>query len=169
MNTPSTTRIQTLWLVVIALACAAGLIDSLLIHIKEVATAGGDTHALASCSINSFINCTTVAQSKYAYFLKIPVAVLGIMFYVAALTTTTGLLFGFPLQKWQRELISVIVIGGLVFSLRLLFYSYFAIGSLCPYCLVSDFTSLVILIFWLLYAYYPHQNTKGLTADKKVL
>ncbi len=137
----------------IAIACmalfaAAGFIDSSLIHLKEI-DALRNPEAFASCSINAVLDCGRVASSKYAHFAGLPVSLLGICFYLSALVASLMILLGFPLRRWMALGASVALVGSLFFSLRLLYVSWFGIGVLCPYCLVSNLTNLGVVVSWL--------------------
>ncbi len=145
-----TTRSLQILLAVIFGVAAVGMVDSILIHLKEIA-AKTDASAFASCSTEGIINCSKVADSKYSQFLGFPVSLFGVMFYQTMALLSAGLLLGFKPAPWVRTAISLLVLGAFAFSLRLLYFSYFAIGYLCPYCLVSNVTTLLVTIFWFIY------------------
>lgn len=145
-----TDRVIRILLVLLCLSAAVGLADSFIIHIKEIA-AKTDPSALASCAINDVFNCVKVAESRYAQFWGIPVSLIGIMYDQAALMIGVGLLGGLRLNFTMKWLISIVVVVSLYFSYRLLYYSYFGIGVLCPYCLVSNVSTTFVTLFWFWY------------------
>ena len=98
-----------------------------------------------TCSIGG--GCETVLSSSYSKFLGIPVAGFGLVWYLVALALVWLTLFRriwaeLPLQAWA--------VGGLAFSLYLLYLEKYVIGAYCTWCLVS--LGLVILIFTLIFA-----------------
>ncbi len=137
-------------LIILVIAAVAGMVDSILIHLKEIA-AKTDANAFAACSTDGIINCAKVAESKYSQFLGFPVSLIGVMFYQTMALVGVGLLLGFKPANWVRWVLSLLVVISFIFSLRLLYFSYFALGYLCPYCLVSNLTTLLVTIFWFSY------------------
>ncbi|MBU6389056.1 hypothetical protein KGQ71_00925 [Patescibacteria group bacterium] len=137
-----------MWL--ISLFSAVGLATAFDLVLRTIADKT-DSHAFDSCAINSVINCATTAHSRYAYFWGVPVALYGLLFFEAALVIGIVLLCGYRCSRWQLWGISLLTVAGVLFSYRLLFYSYFGIGALCPYCLVMDFSITVVLIAWFVY------------------
>jgi uncharacterized membrane protein len=99
--------------------------------------------ALIGCSESGLVNCTKVTTSPQSYVFGIPVAVLGLAFYVfaAAIMSPWG-------WRWTRRevyllrLVSVVV--GMGFVIYLLYAELFIIGSICLYC-----TSVHVLTFLL--------------------
>ena len=89
--------------------------------------------ALAGCSESGAINCTKVTTSPQSYVFGIPVAVLGLAFYVAAV----ALMSPWAWRSARREihlirLASLVV--GIGFVLYLLYAELFIIGAICLYC-----------------------------------
>lgn len=149
-NRPQISRIL---LVLVALFALLGFIDSFLFHLKEIAAASAATDPFATCKISSFLDCGPVAHSIYAKFWDVPVSLLGLFFYEGMFLLAIGLWLGMPLRRWQANLITIGVLGGLLFAARLLYYSLFAIGSVCPYCLTSDVAVVGLAIAWLIWVY----------------
>lgn len=128
-------------------------IDSFIIHLKEIA---GSTNpsAFQSCQINSFLDCGVVAKSQYSHILGIPVSLIGILFAEGIILLGIVILFGFKLVQWQKTALSLVIAVALAFSYRLLFVSYFGLGVLCPYCIISNITTTLITISWFVYLYF---------------
>src|SRR4029077_13718192 len=89
--------------------------------------------ALAGCSESGLVNCTKVTTSPQSYVFGIPVAVLGLAFFVAMV----GLMSPWG-WRWARREVALIRIASLVvgmgFVLYLLYAELFTIGSICLYC-----------------------------------
>jgi uncharacterized membrane protein len=99
--------------------------------------------ALLGCSESGVVNCTKVTTSPQSYVFGIPVAVLGLAFYVAAV----ALMSPWAWRSSRREvhlirLVSVMV--GVGFVLYLIYAELFIIGSICLYC-----TSVHVITFLL--------------------
>jgi uncharacterized membrane protein len=91
--------------------------------------------ALLGCAESSLINCTKVTTSPQSYVFGIPVAVLGLAFYLAAVALMSPWAWRAP--RYRRE-ISLLRIASLVvgmgFVLYLIYAELFIIGSICLYC-----------------------------------
>jgi uncharacterized membrane protein len=99
---------------------------------------------LAGCSEKSgLVNCTKVTTSAQSYVFGIPVAVLGLAFFVFAV----AIMSPWAWRSTRREvhlarLASVVV--GIGFVIYLLYAELFIIGSICLYC-----TSVHVITFLL--------------------
>ena len=96
---------------------------------------------LAGCSESGLVNCTKVTTSPQSYVFGIPVAVLGLAFFVFAVAAMSP----WAWRSRRREvhivrLASTVV--GIGFVLYLIYAELFIIGSICLYC-----TSVHVLTF----------------------
>ena len=89
--------------------------------------------------------CETVQESSYAELFGIPVALLGLLAYVAVL----------GLAVWDTELArtlaAAIALGGLAFAGYLVALQAFVIDAWCVWCLVNDLIvvpTLAVLTVW---------------------
>jgi len=89
--------------------------------------------------------CETVQESSYAELVGIPVALLGLIAYVAVLT----------LVLWDTEAartaVAAIALGGTAFAAYLVVLQAFVIDAWCVWCLVNDLVLvplLAILAVW---------------------
>jgi uncharacterized membrane protein len=131
-----------LWLQIVTWAVSlAGLGVSIYLTIAHFTES-----ALIGCSESGLVNCTKVTTSPQSYVFGIPVAVLGLAFYVfaAAIMSPWG-------WRWMRRevyllrLVSVVV--GMGFVIYLLYAELFIIGSICLYC--TSVHALTFLLFGL--------------------
>ena len=94
--------------------------------------------------------CDVVAKSKYSQVGLIPLALIGVGYFLALLflllayVDTKKVLF--------LKFSFVLSAGGFFVALMLLWLQFFVIGAVCFYCLISDFSS--IIVFFLLLAKY---------------
>ena len=97
------------------------------------------------CPANSFINCAKVTTSAQSEILHIPVAVLGLAFYVAMtainlprMWTTTDVRVA-----WLRLAMAV---SGIGFVLYLLYAELFIIKAICEYCTGVHIITFILFI-----------------------
>jgi uncharacterized membrane protein len=88
---------------------------------------------LLGCSESGLVNCTKVTTSPQSYVFGIPVAVLGLAFFVAAV----ALMSPWAWRSARREIYLLRIaslIVGIGFVLYLIYAELFIIGSICLYC-----------------------------------
>ncbi len=131
-----------LWMQLVTFALAlAGLGVSIYLTIAHFTES-----TLLGCSEKAgLVNCTKVTTSAQSYVFGIPVAVLGLAFFVAAVALMSPWAWQAP--RYRREiylirLASLVVAIG--FVLYLLYAELFIIGSICLYC-----TSVHVITFLL--------------------
>lgn len=105
-----------------------GLADSAYLTYEHFAQ--GATFA---CPENATVNCVKVTTSPESHVLGIPVAVLGLAFFLfmVAVNSPWGWRAPWPAVHWAR-LASVVV--GIVFVLYLIWAELFRINAICLYC-----------------------------------
>jgi uncharacterized membrane protein len=90
------------------------------------------------------VNCAKVTTSRYSEFLGIPVALLGLGFFVAM----TALCLPFPWRMpspWPNRLRLTAVVGGVAFVCYLIWAELFRIDAICLWCSVVH--ALTIALF----------------------
>jgi uncharacterized membrane protein len=99
---------------------------------------------LAGCSeTKGLVNCTKVTTSAQSYVFGIPVAVLGLAFYVFAVAIMSPWAWRAARREIHLIRIASLVVG-IGFVLYLLYAELFIIGSICLYC-----TSVHVITFLL--------------------
>ena len=101
------------------------------------------------CPATSTINCEKVTTSPQSYVFGIPVAVLGLAFYVFLAVVNSPWLWRvtWPPLRWAR-LGSVVV--GILFVLYLIYAELFKIGAICLLCTsvhVITFALFALIVF----------------------
>ncbi|MCY7303658.1 MAG: vitamin K epoxide reductase family protein [Thermoleophilia bacterium] len=76
--------------------------------------------------------CETVQDSSYAVLVGVPVAVLGIGAWIAALVLTLWN------SEFARTLTAALAIGSLAFVAYLVILQLFVIDAICIWCMVND-------------------------------
>jgi uncharacterized membrane protein len=125
---PATTTVPLWFQLVTWVLALAGLGVSIYLTIAHFTES-----KLLGCSESGLVNCTKVTTSPQSYVFGIPVAVLGLAFFVAMV----GLMSPWGWRSARRE-VALIRIASLVvgmgFVLYLLYAELFTIGSICLYC-----------------------------------
>ncbi len=88
---------------------------------------------ILACSDNALVNCTAVTTSKQSYFLGMPVAVLGLAFYLVMVVVNSP--WGWRRSERVVHLGRVILCGGgLVFIAWLIIAEFLIIEHVCLWC-----------------------------------
>ena len=128
LEAPATTTVPLWFQLVTWVLSLAGLGVSIYLTIAHFTES-----KLLGCSESGLVNCTKVTTSPQSYVFGIPVAVLGLAFFVAAVALMSP--WGW---RWARREVALIRIASLVvgmgFVLYLLYAELFTIGSICLYC-----------------------------------
>jgi len=104
--------------------------------------------------------CDTVLKSEYSSIFRIPIAVLGLLYYLFIFLTT---IFSFR-QKKEMILkhISIFTVFGFIVSLIFIYLQVFIINAICTYCLLSAFTSTSLFIFGLIFLVNFRRRNDGI-------
>ena len=117
-----------------------GLADAVYLTITHFTT----TVHLA-CSGSGTINCEKVTTSPQSYILGIPVAVLGLVFFVvyAGLCTPAAWRSPEPLVRYTRL---AWAIGGVLTVVYLIYAELFEIGAICLWCSLVHLVTIALFI-----------------------
>ncbi len=103
------------------------------------------------CDINARFNCGAVNQSQYAVFFGVPVAVLGLLYYLLLLgyaAFAPALRRGLGLEEDLFALLPVgLALLGLIFTAYLTSIEAFALHVFCPLCLGSAAVVVIFSVF----------------------
>ena len=101
---------------------------------------------LAGCSeTKGLVNCTKVTTSPQSYVFGIPVAVLGLAFYVFAVAIMSPWAWRAARREIHLIRIASLVVG-IGFVLYLLYAELFIIGSICLYCTSVHVITFVLFV-----------------------
>jgi uncharacterized membrane protein len=123
------------WAVVLAICGIAVSIYLTAVHFQD---------SLLVCSGVS--DCETVQNSKYAKLFGIPVAILGLAMYVAALVLAVVRLARDELADRATILLFVMLFAGFLFTAYLTYLELFVIDAICQWCVVSAVITTAMLI-----------------------
>ncbi|MCU1571737.1 MAG: hypothetical protein JWR33_2478 [Naasia sp.] len=99
-----------------------------------------------SCDISPFVSCGEVITSAQGSVFGFPNPMLGMMAYVAPVAVGVALLAGARFARWFWVLYNLGLLFAIVFIHWLMVQAVFAIGMLCPYCMLVWLVT--IPLFW---------------------
>ena len=103
--------------------------------------------AVLACPEGATINCAKVTSSPWSEILGIPVAVLGLAYFIAMTALVTP-------AAWRRRRLDAVRVGGaglgVVMVLYLVWVELFRVNALCLWCTGVHLTTLVLLgtVLW---------------------
>lgn len=95
-----------------------------------------------ACPGTGIINCAKVTSSTYSAIAGIPLAVIGLVFFVILLPLHLGLWW--QTARWARAIRLLLLGGGVLTALGLVYIELFQVNAICLYCTVVH-----VLIFGL--------------------
>lgn len=130
-----------LWLILgLLLFSILGFVDAGYLAVNHLR---GD---LPVCSVQ--VGCEEVANSKYSEIGEIPLALLGVLYYLFIFIIT--LVYFDTGSKLVKKYLPYATIIGFLVSLYLVYLQLFVIGAICIYCMGSALTSTIIFILGML-------------------
>ena len=148
---------------VMAVGAALGLLASFVLSVEAVELAK-NSNAVLPCDINAALSCGAVGKHDTASILGFPNAFIGVVSFSVMLTVAMAGLMGAKLPKMFMYLAWAGGMLGFVAATWMFLVSYLVIGTLCPWCLITDIAVLGVL--WALTRYNILEN--NLYASKKI-
>ncbi|WP_238016080.1 vitamin K epoxide reductase family protein [Dactylosporangium sp. AC04546] len=122
-------RLVQPWVPVVSLALAvAGLGVSIYLTIEHFTSS-----TTLACPDTGALNCLKVTTSDQSKFLGIPVAVLGLLYFVAMLVVSLPALWRSP-SPWLRQGRVALAAVGVLFVFYLVFAELFTLDAICLWC-----------------------------------
>ena len=119
--------------------------------------------AVAGCTTGSHEGCDVVLTSSWSKWLEIPVAILGLACYSALATLSVFLgVRNATASRWITTIFVMLSITAAGASLWLIGVQIFALGSYCPYCLVTDLCGIALGIIATVFAVRSVLDQRGL-------
>lgn len=120
---------------ILIISAIVGLIASFTLTIEHINIYRDPSHHL-SCSINPVLSCGPVMQSKEATVFGFPNPLIGLVMFGAQGMIGLAMLAGSKMKSWFWKLYGLGILGGLAFTLWLMWHSLYVIGAICIYCLM---------------------------------
>jgi uncharacterized membrane protein len=135
--------------ITILILSIVGIFDTTHLTIKRY------TQESINCSI--FEGCDFVTTSVYSTIFGVPVAVLGIIFYVSIFTLSVLYLR----SKNRKFLVSILGLSsvGFLMSVWFVYAQVFILESICSYCMLSAILSTTIFILSLIVVLKSKDNS----------
>lgn len=144
-------RRSTLSLAAVLLVTGAiGWIGSVILLVERVRSLQSPGTVL-SCDISPFVSCGALFDRWQASLLGFPNPILGVAGFVAPIAVAAGLLTGARFGSWYWRLFTLGVFAAWLFVTWLYTQSVYAIGVLCPYCMLV--WAVMIPMWWYLLAW----------------
>lgn len=112
-----------------------GWLASVILLVERVRSLQNPANVL-SCDISPFISCGALFDRWQASLFGFPNPILGVAGFVAPIAVAVGLLTGARFGSWYWRLLTLGVFGAWIFVTWLYVQSVYAIGVLCPYCML---------------------------------
>jgi uncharacterized membrane protein len=123
----------------LAVTGAIGLLAAFILSVDKVAQlqdkiAGKES--VFACDFSVWVSCSNVMASPQSAAFGFPNSFIGIVGFSVVLTLGVVALAGSPLPDWMWAGLQAGTIFGIGFVTWLQYQSIYAIGALCPYCMV---------------------------------
>lgn len=119
----------------LTIAGVIGLLASFTLTVERIQLYQDPGHR-PSCSINPILSCGSVMTHWQASLFGFPNPLLGIAGFAAVAATGAALLAGARPSRWFWLSLQAGALAGLALICWLISQSLYAIGALCPYCMV---------------------------------
>ncbi len=106
-----------------------------------------DPNAITNCDVNPWISCGKVMATHQAELFGFPNPLIGVFAFAVIITTAMVLLAGARLSRWYWVGLQVGVTLGMIMIAWLWSQALYAIGILCPYCMVV-WAMMIPLFVW---------------------
>jgi uncharacterized membrane protein len=144
-----------------ALVALAGLFVATYLTLFKLGYIGNLVCAVGSCEV--------VQTSKWATLLGYPVAVWGVVYYVAVLAVAlAGLSQSFADNRRLSQLLVLMTATGVLFSLWLTYLELFVIDAICQWCVASAVLMTTLLALTVQDFLQPRSDRYSSLADSPV-
>ena len=134
---------QTAWIFVVG--GIIGIFASIELIIQKIAVLS-DPDFVPNCDINPILSCGSVISTEQASLFGFPNPVLGVIGFTIVIMFGALLFTGVELPRLMWLGLNFGALAGMVFVIWLVSQSLYAIGALCPWCMVV--WAVTIPIFW---------------------
>ena len=134
---------QTAW--ILAVGGIIGIFASIELIVQKIAVLS-DPDFVPNCDINPILSCGSVISSEQASLFGFPNPVLGVIGFTIVIMFGALLFTGVEMPRLMWLGLNFGALAGMVFVIWLVSQSLYAIGALCPWCMVV--WAVTIPIFW---------------------
>ena len=134
---------QTAW--ILAVGGIIGIFASIELIVQKIAVLS-DPDFVPNCDINPILSCGSVISTEQASLFGFPNPVLGVIGFTIVIMFGALLFTGVEMPRLMWLGLNFGALAGMVFVIWLVSQSLYAIGALCPWCMVV--WAVTIPIFW---------------------
>lgn len=135
-------KIQEILPYILIVGAIIGLFVSLTLTIEHINFIKNPDHRL-NCSFDPVLSCGPVINSDQAKAFGFPNPLIGLAVFGAQLLLGIAMLAGAKMKSWFWKLYGIGILGGISFTLWLMFETIYRINALCIYCIgawIVEFT-----------------------------
>ncbi|MCB9507262.1 MAG: thioredoxin domain-containing protein [Myxococcales bacterium] len=146
MTTSEPTGTPPRWPAALAVGvCAVGFaVSSYLIHVHHLVHTGAAVTGF--CDLSATVNCAGAARSAFSSIAGVPIALLGLAWYVvAAALALVGVGTGRSANT-ARRLLALGSVAGVAYSIVLAAVSVLIVKSVCPACIALYAVNVVLVV-----------------------
>jgi len=103
------------------------------------------TTVTLACPENTTINCAKVTTSSYSSIAGIPLAVMGLAYFIALIPLYLPKMWD-PANIWAKRLRLAAVISGMLFVFWLLYVELFLVNAICLYCTAIHIITFILFV-----------------------
>lgn len=138
-TTPREGLLGLTWRQMIAFIAIVNALVAAYLHLWKLGKVG-------SLACSSGGGCAFVQGSRYSWFLGVDVALIGAIGYTLILIVAVlGTMDRWRDARWPSTVLSVLVAGGFLFTLRLKWAEWIVLKSFCSWCAISA-VSMTVLV-----------------------
>jgi len=144
MTKPKTNNltVQRVLPYILIVTAVIGFLASFKLTIEHINLYKDPGH-LFDCNLNPILSCGPVMKSKEAVIFGFPNPIMGLAMFAAQATIGAVMLAGAKMKSWFWKLYGLGILGGLAFTLWLMYSSIFNLGAICIYCMTVWITMFI--------------------------
>lgn len=140
------TLIQKIWPWVLTFGGTAGMVAMTWQASERLSMLKNPNIAL-SCNLNPIVDCGSVLANRWAALFGFPNAFIGMIVFAMLALSGLFLLFGTKPNKAYRNIVMILSLVLLGFSLWFFGMSLYVINKICIFCAVGWFVSIPIFVY----------------------
>lgn len=132
----SNVKSPKLYASLIGVSAIVGIIAAFELTVEKL-NALANPGAPAACDINPLVQCGANLASWQGALFGFPNPLLGLLGWPVVLTVAVLIASKVSLPKWFMRAFAIGISAAFVFVLWLMYASFFQLGTLCPWCMVT--------------------------------
>jgi len=133
---PANTKAPLLYASLIGLSAVFGIMAAFALTVEKL-NALANPGAPAACDINPLVQCGANLSSWQGALFGFPNPLLGLLGWPVVLTVAVLIASRVSLPNWFMRAYSAGISAAFVFVVWLMYASFFQVGTLCPWCMVT--------------------------------